>query len=1811
MNFQMLMGRTVDEVRTQAFAFDDTFDWSQAQVKGAEVYVNGIAATLGFLSGFVGTGGGTALSRTTQVVSKGVSSAFGLRQNALLMSKGAARLLTANTRNTVRLAKVISNVAGAGLGTAVWEMGVHGRIEGYGHAAMEGMKMGPIFAIAGAAGKQMEKWLRGAKMPARAKKVIEGMFEGFALSTAEMTQINSSLWNFMRDPFNPEKAREWTVGVISAMVGFGIFKGMTGTTPSDFADIGKTMDAQARQKLVERITKGSEQMQAAMVAESKADIASVAKAMGVTPKTVRAYGEALRSQQKSGKGDPELEQELMDLETQLDLEQFALNLSPAERADARTALRWKIAQLYQESADPSEIEAWEAKLELMGEKPAPARRAALRKAAVGRRRQTTMVSRLKRQGLSMAERPDGGFDILTAEGRKLTPAQVRKRMRDTSVDLIERPGGGYDVVDRAVRTKPAKPADVAKRLKAEGLGLVELPGGGFDIVPERQMTTEQVAKALKKAGVGLVERPGRPAEARNRSMSELLKLSEAEKIQVYWERIMGPAGYASSAEMKLAESLKKLPKTPGYDVIDLRPGGDVKVRSVAPEKGVAERPIAEEPGERPIGIEEGSPASIPAQFFDLETQLERDVFMRRQMEQQEAQEGIPARFFALETQLERDLFMRQQMEPEARPIGISTAEGAATGPQGAPLGPGMPGTPKSLQLKAAHQQEPHPALAELESKWGPRIVQPDIITRMEGFKGDPVRTAIRKGLGANAKAKKWIASFKPRENLTRTSEMRNDAANAHEFAHAMEAAAEAKGVWDPVNLPEPWMRAELAKIASTYPDYNKLSPREQVAEGWAEFWARWQMGDPRLYDESPQLHDWMMKWLVSKAVDAQGFTQQITEVEELTRYWRLMGATKRAGSIVTHPGEKLTAMEIRGRQGWVEKFTTGFTKYLLDDIVELRKSERKWYDQADINAESLVISLRPSSLIDAFRMTAAQQANQMWLEGTHDITGKRTGEGAQEMLDQLEALGTLNQFIDYVLAKRAVNKIDQGFEMPGSREDFLFAVEKYEASNPEFFTYADRLRQFSMRVLNYGVEAGLYSEEQVATMLKTDPIYLPFARIIEFGGKKVSGARGVAERGTAVTPMRGGPEQVADPIDALRAQVQNVITKSQQNMVMRSMYLNHKMLRGMGGFVTEVPRDANPEEILIDRMQQELKRMGKKIGKKAEMDKMVQDLKDIVGGLDPAETALKFWFQKAVPSGASPVLAFTPRFTEAEITRLKMEGLPATKPSKFKNLAEEVRAEEGKLRWYEVDADAYNALMGIDSGQVLMEHWPAVLRGLALAPTTAVRWGATILNPAFIVRNLIRDPMTRQLFTKAESGKDRLLFGFGALAAGAVARVGKTEGVKIYDALGLGGITRVGVDIGREAEQKVLSTTIIKPLEVIANFLGAPEKFLRTTEFLEVRERLLKKGYSEFDANMEASLAAKEVTVNFTRAGIMGRMLTQIYPYFNPRVQGLRKFWRAVGGAEGRQAQKQALVRGISNMGGISAMAWWFAKDTDWYKDLPLWRKVNFWTFDMSFLTGSDTPDLMTVPKPFEAGIIFGSVFENALSAFHKYDPEMTEEIVWELLAQHMVGWPFIPSAVLPYIESGLWNAEATGYSFFFERPIVPDWQIKSRVPEDQFNAYTTRTARWLGEAFGMSPSKIEHLLSQQLGGLPRRMVQTVESIANIQETAWTMNSIPFVGTLFSQRPHQSGRTEDTIHAIEYQLGQLSGSDRITGRGKSFRTQINKARARIRRVRELQRSGYYSPDEANRRTFEVASRLAERWEAMKVEDYRREPRTRR
>jgi len=1134
------------------------------------------------------------------------------------------------------------------------------------------------------------------------------------------------------------------------------------------------------------------------------------------------------------------------------------------------------------------------------------------------------------------------------------------------------------------------------------------------------------------------------------------------------------------------------------------------------------------------------------------------------------------------------------------------------------VGPKTPGKPASLDITAQLNMGFHQAARELLEKWG-MIEQFDIHKRMSGpMKGDPMQLPIREGTGIRGvnMSKKVLGWFDRRQYLARLGYLRNDAAAVHEFSHAMEEAAIKEGLWDPNNVPA-WMKSEFDIVAGTYPGYNRLSPRDQIAEAWAELFARYAMGDPRLQGEVPELHKWLENWLYrTPLVEAKGFTRQFNDVKELLHLWRYMGAQRRMETVIPPPpGTPKRPMEKATEPGLLESITTTGSKYFFDDIVELRKAQQKWLRYNNLDESDIPISLNPARMIDAVRMTSYRQMERMWKTGTFDISGNRTGESAEDILADVGEANMID-FTHYLVARRMVNMLDAGFKVARDRADILYQIERLQIKHPEFITYGDRMRLFANRILDYAVQAGTLTKEQRDNLIKSNPVYLPFQRVIEFAGQKVGPGRGFAERGTGITPMKGSEQPLQDPITKFKEGIQGVITKAQQNMVMKAMYMQHKTISGMGGFITEVPRDVEPRDILIERVGQEIERVARKkfgFAKKKEARALADALQKLLGGKPGDEaTALTFWFQQAVPTGAKPVIAFRPMFDQAALDRIDAKNKQATRidpktKRPFRNLEEEIKAENGELLWFEVAPEAYNALMSVDNMPVLMENAPRFLRTLILGPVHAVRLGATVLNPDFVVRNLIRDPFAQAMFSKTGSNKGAFFESFAKLITGAIDNAKGVEGVQIMENLGLPGGTRAGTELAmsREMEKYAFTGSALRGLRAVAEFLGKPEKWLRTTEFLEMRDLMMKQGASEFDANMEAALAFKEVTVNFTRAGIWGRQLSQIYPYFNPRMQGLRKFYRSISGKEGKQARTQALLQGIGNLGGLSALAWWFGKDKDWYQDLPDWRRINYWTIDMDWGEGER---LMSFAKPFEPGIIFGSSIELLMQSWYDYDPKLVEEFIGELVAQHLVGWPFIPAPVAPLLESRIWDADQSGYSNFFARDIVPDWQLKTRIPEDQYGAYTTELFKALGRAFNLSPSKLEYISSQYWGGLPRRVISSTEAIFGISNAAMNFNSIPGIGTLFSQTPHRFSKAEDTLHDIEFQLGRLSGSGYLTGRGETFRSQVNQARQRLREMRSLQRRGFYTTDEGNRRAYNIARRLAERWEDMKMSEVQRETR---
>lgn len=116
------------------------------------------------------------------------------------------------------------------------------------------------------------------------------------------------------------------------------------------------------------------------------------------------------------------------------------------------------------------------------------------------------------------------------------------------------------------------------------------------------------------------------------------------------------------------------------------------------------------------------------------------------------------------------------------------------------------------------------------------------------------------------------------------------------------------------------------------------------------------------------------------------------------------------------------------------------------------------------------------------------------------------------------------------------------------------------------------------------------------------------------------------------------------------------------------------------------------------------------------------------------------------------------------------------------------------------------------------------------------------------------------------------------------------------------------------------------------------------------------------------------------------------------------------------------------------------------------------------------------------------------------------------------------------------------GFDRFFERPIVPLSEALSRPPEEQFNEYTSETAKFIGKTFKVSPRRVDHAIRGIFGGLGNDVVEASETLLGLRtekpnETR-ELRDIPVVGVLF-QRGGQVATSPRSINEFYDNLQEI------------------------------------------------------------------------
>ena len=483
----------------------------------------------------------------------------------------------------------------------------------------------------------------------------------------------------------------------------------------------------------------------------------------------------------------------------------------------------------------------------------------------------------------------------------------------------------------------------------------------------------------------------------------------------------------------------------------------------------------------------------------------------------------------------------------------------------------------------------------------------------------------------------------------------------------------------------------------------------------------------------------------------------------------------------------------------------------------------------------------------------------------------------------------------------------------------------------------------------------------------------------------------------------------------------------------------------------------------------------------------------------------------------------------------------------------------------------------------------ADMPGLAFfaAPANILRSMVT-KDPGFMLANMMRDSVASWVTTGAKvmpiastiKNFTTEIAGLNPLTA-KLRRAGLGGGYDLAGDIESSG-REMGKAIRKVAKQKTSMEKAATPFTGIWAALEHGSNASEMATRAAVYEATLKRTGNE----AEAIYQAMEV-LNFDRRGSSPiiRVLTAVVPFLNARMQGLDLLYRAGSGnlntENAKQVQRNFMVRSAVIF-ALTAMYWALTHDDDDYLAQEQQTRDDNWL----------VPRLgIKIPIPFELGILFKVIPERILEYYFGKDTgkDFADSMTRAATSTMSVN---LPQIMLPVVEN------ITNHSFFTGRPIVPR-ALENLDPTQQRDPYTSGIAKRLGDATGLSPMKIDHLISGYFGtfgGYAATLTNAVFDGNDPSRASLRPEQMPFFKrfmldknakgavTEFYELQHETDAMVRTINILErdgrfdelaeYQQGHLS-----TLATKEYVLALNKTMKELNGMDRMIRNSSLSPDE--------------------------------
>ena len=243
---------------------------------------------------------------------------------------------------------------------------------------------------------------------------------------------------------------------------------------------------------------------------------------------------------------------------------------------------------------------------------------------------------------------------------------------------------------------------------------------------------------------------------------------------------------------------------------------------------------------------------------------------------------------------------------------------------------------------------------------------------------------------------------------------------------------------------------------------------------------------------------------------------------------------------------------------------------------------------------------------------------------------------------------------------------------------------------------------------------------------------------------------------------------------------------------------------------------------------------------------------------------------------------------------------------------------------------------------------------------------------------------------------------------------------------------------------------------------------------LSPRRAVFEKALSEGASYENAALQSRRATVDFQRAGWAVRHANSAYLFLNPAVQGTILPWRAL------RDYKSARY-GLAGYMALHLGAYAWNRQFPEYQDISLFDKYGKLVFMLPSnefnSRGDKVPHTFTVIPTLREFAAFSAPMVYLLGKLDNTAPESTSEFL-DILGPMMNPFSQITDGgFTPTYIGETFNELQTNYDSFRDRPIVPIEMQGAENEAEQFNEFTSLTARRVGGWLGISPMKVDFLL--------------------------------------------------------------------------------------------------------------------------------------